>query len=83
MSNATHMGQTDYAVVAPWELSLLAGKRPQYQYGQAYQLHMWLMLAFLGANDQENYFDSKMAEQVVKDSEAEWLRWDLRTKKSN
>ena len=41
------------------------------------------MLAFLGANDQENYFDSKMAEQVVKDSEAEWLRWDLRTKKSN
>ena len=57
-----HFVQTDYAVVAPWELSLLGVVSPKYHLAHAYQLHSWLMLAFLGANDEGNYFDSKKAE---------------------
>lgn len=47
MLQATHKGQTDYAIVSSWELCALSGKMPKYNFTEANQFHATLMLNFL------------------------------------
>ena len=68
-----HLVQTDFALVAAWELCALHGIFPKAFVSEAYRLQIALMLTFLARLDGHSYFDGKTQMEHVSAMEKEWL----------
>lgn len=73
------MIQSDFAIIAGWELCMMHGQIPQQFLAEAYQIHFQLMLAYLNKlekADEKPYFDPKHAIKRIKESEEKWIKYD-------
>ena len=75
-----HHVQTDYAIIAAWEMCVLHGVKPHYHLQKTYQLHAALMLSYLGRIEEGGveYFDARHCETTVRQMEKEWLTFDYK-----
>ena len=76
-----HHVQTDFTLVAAWEMCVLHGVAPRAYLSDAYQLHIALMLSFLNKIDSKkrsSYFDPSFARKIVGSMEKEWVKYDCK-----
>ena len=80
-----HHYQTDFTIVAAWQMCVLHGEAPRSYLSDVYQLHSALALSFLHKLDAKDegvrnrYFDPDFATNIVKSLEKEFIQYDCKS----
>ena len=78
INTAFHEDQTDFAILAPLEISFGLMRLPRTDRPQIYFLCTQLMLSFLGRIGFNNTFDLQEVERRIKTLEKKYVRYDLK-----